>query len=277
MRRILVTGSAGFIGRAVRAELVTRGDVAVPFDAPLDVRHRATVEAMTSDVDAVIHLAGRLGTSETFGAERDAADVNIIGALTVADACARWGIPMVQIGTGHKGQPNPYAVTKGCVEDLLLGRAKVAGQRVAVVRAFHAYGPGQKAFPPHGPGHVRKIIPSFVCRALTGMPLEVNGLGNNVIDLVHVDDVARVLVDAIDGPYGTVLQAGTGVGMRVNEVAAAVIDLCGSASTVVHLPTRDGEPEGAVVVATAPLCPDHPFPWGMAETVDHYREVVARA
>jgi len=275
VRRVLVTGSAGFIGAAVRAELVSRGDVPVPFDAPLDVRHRPTVEAATAEVDAVINLAGRLGTSETFGAERDAADVNITGALVVADACYRWGVPMVQIGTGHKGQPNPYAVTKGCAEDLLLGRVGNTGQPVAVVRAFHAYGPGQKAFPPHGPGHVRKIMPSFICRALTGMPLEINGSGGNVIDLVYVDDVARVLVDAIDGPYGTVIEAGTGVGMRVLDVAREVIHLCRSSSTIEHLPVRDGEPDGAVVVARDPLCADHPFPFGWAETVEHYRRLVA--
>lgn len=268
--RVLVTGSAGFIGQAVGRELTRRGHTMTPFDRPRDdVRDSVSVKRAMSGSDAVIHLAGRLGTSETFGDEYATAEVNILAALAVADAANDAGVPMVWIGTGHKGQPNPYAITKGVTEDLLLARGNVA-----VVRAFHAYGPGQKAFPPHGVSTVRKIMPSFVCRALTGMPLEINGDGGNIIDLVYVDDVARVLVDAIDGPRGVVLQAGTGVGMTVLEVAQQVINLTRSSSTVVHIDSRRGEPDGAVVVATDPLCKDHPFPHGMGETIAYYSAAV---
>ena len=47
-------------------------------------------------------------------------------------------------------------------------------------------------------------MPSFICRALSGMPLQVHGDGSNVIDLIHVDEVARILVDALDAPTGVV-------------------------------------------------------------------------
>lgn len=262
---VLVTGGSGFIGKAVLRNLAERGDRGFAFDSPLDVRDAHQVANNLPGIDAVIHLAGRLGTSETFGVEHETADVNILGALTVADQCARRGLPMVWIGTGHYGQPNPYAITKGCAQDLLLARGNVA-----VVKAYHAYGPGQKSYPPHGKSLVRKIIPSFVNRALSGMPIEINGNGSNVIDLVHVDEVARVLVDAIDGPTGVVLEAGTGRGMTVREVAEQVRDLCGSDSPIVHHPMRAGEPEGAIVVAANPLCDDRPFPFGMAQTIDYY-------
>jgi UDP-glucose 4-epimerase len=263
--RVLVTGGSGFIGKAVLRNLSERGHFGATFDTPLDVRDALQVSNNLTGIDAVIHLAGRLGTSETFGVEYETADVNILGALTVADQCARRGIPMVWIGTGHKGQPNPYAITKGAAEDLLLARGNVA-----VVRAFHAYGPEQKSYPPHGASKVRKIIPSFVNRALTGMDLEINGDGSNVIDLIHVDEVARVLVDAIYGPTGVVLEAGTGVPMTVRETAEEVLRLTGSLSQIVHKPMRAGEPEGAVVVAREPLS-DKPFPYGMAETIAYYQ------
>lgn len=266
--RVLVTGGSGFIGRAVARELDARDIGHVTFDRPLDVRDSHQLSNNLTGITGVIHLAGALGTSELFGHERDAADVNILGALAVADACRARRIPMVWIGTGHKGQPNVYAITKACAEDLLLCAYP---DTATVVRAYHAYGPGQASYPPHGKGHVRKIMPSFVNRALTGMPLEIHGDGSNVIDLIHVDEVARILVDAIDGPTGVVLEAGTGVGMDVRSVAESVIKMIGSDSEIVHLPMRPGEPEGAVVVASEPLS-DKPFPYGMAATIDYYAQ-----
>ena len=277
---VLVTGSAGFIGTYVRDALHRDGHAMIPFDGERDVRdQRAIAKAIEDDgVEAVINLAGVLGTAETFGdGERLAADVNVVGAVTIFDAAAKAGIPVVQIGTGHKGQPNPYAITKGAAEDLALARAQWKGERIAVVRAYHAYGAGQKTFPPHGHSRVRKIIPSFICRALTGMPLEVNGDGTQLIDLVHVADVADVLVAAIGGPYGAapygqVIDAGTGKATSVYAAATEVINRCGSLSPIVHLPMRDGEPEGATVVARFPECAAHLWPWKLTETIEAYRE-----
>jgi UDP-glucose 4-epimerase len=47
------------------------------------------------------------------------------------------------------------------------------GSRVNVVRAVNAYGPRQLAAAPFGPGKVRKTTPALVCRALSGMPVEL--------------------------------------------------------------------------------------------------------
>lgn len=274
--RVLVTGGGGFIGSAVRRLLEANGDEMVTFDHVdgNDVMNKAQLLGATHEIDAVINLAGRLGTSETFGHEYPTAEVNILGAINVADVCRTRGIPLVQIGTGHKGQPNPYAITKACAEELLIARAQETGQQISVVRAYHAYGPGQKPFPPHGKSTVRKIMPSFICRALTGMPIEVNDSGEQVIDLIHVDEVARILVKAISGPYGYVLEAGTGHGVTVNRAALDVIDFCQSKSTIIHIPKRAGEPVDAVVIAEIPES-DKLWPWGLDNTVDYYRKIVS--
>lgn len=270
--RVLVTGAHGFIGRHVAAALQARGVEVVAFDQPNDIRNRDAVHAAVEGVDGVINLAGVLGTAETIGAERNAADVNILGALNILDAARH--LPVVQIATGHEGQPNPYAITKRCATDLALARARWTGQPVTVVRAYHVYGPGQKMCPPHGTSPVRKIVPSFVARALTGMRLEVNGSGQQLIDLVHVGDVARVLVDALGGPYGEVVEAGTGKPTTVLQAARDIIDNVGADVPVVHLPMRSGEPDDAEVVASDPAC-HSPWPYLLDETVDWYRGQLA--
>lgn len=266
-----MTGSAGFIGRRVCDRLRQVGHEPIGFDHPSDVRDPAALHLAlsTRGVGAVINLAGVLGTTETFRNDARAVDVNVCGAVNVFDAAWAADVPVVQIGTGHKGQPNPYAITKAAAEDLGLARARYRGERITVVRAFHAYGPGQKMCPPHGPGVV-KIVPSFVCRALAGMDLEVYGTGEQLVDLVHVDDVAVTLVDGLRAPSGTVLEAGTGKPTSVLDAARTVIEACGSRSRVVHVPPRVGEPEGAVVVASDPTCPN-PWPYRLTEVVDWYR------
>lgn len=266
---VLITGADGFIGSHTMLEVAKRGHNSIPFDLPVDsILDVENLERAVGRADAVINLAGVLGTSETFGSERNVAEVNILGALNVAAACRDAGIPMVQVGTGHRGQPNPYAITKACAEDLIMESAVDAN----LVRAYHAYGPGQTPVAPHGASEVRKIIPTFVCRALTNMPLEINGSGQQYIDLVYAREVARVVVNALSEPFGRTLEAGTGQGITVNEVAEYVQQNVAPVD-IVHIPMRQGEPEDTVVVARKPEC-ENAFPYKMEGTIDYYRNLL---
>lgn len=272
--KVLVTGSSGFIGTAVSAELKARGHEMIAFDKPRDVRGPITG---CGSADAIINLAGMLGTPELFGSERKAAEVNILGALNVYDVAADLDIPVVQIGTGHKGQPNPYAITKGCAEDLGLARAQWLGEKISVVRAYHVYGPGQAVGPPHGKASVHKFFPTFACRVLTGMPVELCGSGQQLIDPVHVSDTARVLVDAIAGPYGELAEAGTGVPVTVSQVALDIMSLTSAWTGLRLTEPRAGEPLNARVVAETPLCSDHPWPYLVPEAIEWYRQWLVTA
>jgi nucleoside-diphosphate-sugar epimerase len=277
--KVLVTGAEGWIGSRTVAELTARGHEVFGTsrygrDAyTLDVCDRAAVTAMVSRFRParIVNLAGILGTAELAGREHAAAAVNILGAINVLDAAAHTGAHVVHIGTGHKGQPNTYAITKAAAEDLALARRHPA---VTIVRAYHTYGPGQAAPPPCGTATVRKIVPSFVCRALTNQPLQIFGDGSNVIDLVHVEDVAAVLADAVEhGKPGQTWEAGTGQPLTVQQVAEDVIRATHSDAPIVHCDARSGEPVGAQVVASWPRCPAS-WPDRLPETIEHYRRLV---
>lgn len=127
---------------------------------------------------------------------------------------------------------------------------------MTVVRALNAYGPRQTAAAPFGPSKVRKIMPSFICRALTGQDIEVYGDGTQIMDMVYVGDVARVLVNALEvtsqsGAIRDVLEAGSGNPTTVNDIAVAVIEQVeechGVRVGITHLPMRSGEDERSVV------------------------------
>lgn len=284
---ILVTGSRGFIGRAVCAEIELREHTWAGFDLPWDdVSAERAFDHLAGDTfHGIINLAGRLGTEELFGAEAVAAQANIIGAINVYDFAAAHQIPVVQIGTGHKGQPNPYAITKACAEDLGLARARWCGEKIIVVRAYHVYGPGQTPGPPYGMASVHKFFPTFACQALNREPLDLCGGGGQLIDPVSVYDVAELLVDALDFEPGVVYQAGNGKPVTVRQVAGDIRDVAvkmdGPKPTFAHTvpvlrdaPGRPGEPMGAEVVAQTPMC-QNPWPYRLEETVAWYRDFLA--
>lgn len=252
--RVLVTGGNGFIGRHTVDMLYKAGHEPVVFDRQGtylgDVRDRHAVCDAASHADGIIHLAGILGTQETIGNPFPAAETNILGALNIFEAAAQYDLPTVNIAVGNWFEQNTYSISKTCAERFAFMFNTYRDTRIAVVRALNAYGPGQVPALPYGPSKVRKIIPAFVCRALAGRPIEIYGDGNQVMDMVHVTDVARALIAALTedhGQYVTPFEVGTGRRTTVNDIARAVIDVVGEGE-IVHLPMRPGETPGVEVV-----------------------------
>lgn len=112
-------------------------------------------------------------------------------------------------------------------------------------------------FASHNSSKVRKILPSFTCRALTGTPLEVYGDGKQVSDCVYVADVASAFVTALEhtvasGPLEKPAEVGPVESCTVNDVARLVSRFAAEATgrseaEITHLPMRPGEVPGAVV------------------------------
>lgn len=275
MRDVLVTGGNGFIGQYVVEHLVDKGyNVAVldrmavfhgkpnvPEGARRayfgDIKDSTLVSEAVSHIDGVIHLAGVLGTQETIENPRPAAETNILGGLNVIEACAQYDVPLVNIAVGNYWMNNTYSITKSTIERFVKMTAKYRGKVMASVRALNAYGPRQVPVPPYGPSRVRKIMPSFICRALTGEPIEIYGDGMQVMDMIHVRDVARILVATLEKldrgeVFEETVEAGTGRHTTVNDIAALIVDAVksyGVEGRITHLPMRPGEDERSIVVA----------------------------
>jgi nucleoside-diphosphate-sugar epimerase len=105
---------------------------------------------------------------------------------------------------------------------------------VRVLRWLNVYGPGQKAHP------VRKAVPIMILQALHGRPIEVYGSGEQPVDLVYVDDLARVTVAYMQLESTGCETSDTGLTIRltVNELAELIRRLTDSRSKIVHLPMR---------------------------------------
>jgi len=283
MKKILVTGCYGFLaGHLIQvlkekkyevvglARHIPHNHVPYPDYVYLgDMRDKELVEKAVSSSDGVIHIAGILGTQETVNNPYPSVEVNVMGALNVLEACRIWKIPVVQIAVGNHWEQNSYSITKTCAERFAIMYAREHGVRVNIVRALNAYGERQKAKP------VRKIIASFITRALNNEPIQIYGDGEQLMDMVHVRDVASVLLKVLENEttYGNVYEAGTGTALTVNEIAQTIINACGSTSALEHLPMRPGESVHAVVKAENPYPHNYiPFKEGIQKTIRWYEK-----
>lgn len=264
MSTVLLTGAAGFIGRHVAARLRADGRDVLALDRVGrtiagcetvlgDVRDATAVTEAMAHADAWIHLAGVLGTAEAVANPRPAAETNILGGLNVLEAAAQYGLPGVNIAVGNHFEHNTYSITKSSVERFCDMYRRHRGLPVTCVRALNAYGPGQSVAAPYGPSKVRKIMPSFAMRALSGDPIQIYGDGQQIMDMVYVEDVADIMVRALrhteaSGGYDGVIDAGTGRRTTVEDIAKAVVAEVGSGH-IEYLPMRAGETPGAIVVA----------------------------
>jgi UDP-glucose 4-epimerase len=233
--RIAVTGGAGFFGRATITAAEAAGHEAWSFDRELGDDVLGSLDKLDG-ADAVIHLAGVLGTSELFDMPETALDVNVKGTLRVLEWCREHGARYIGVSMPDPF-PSVYTATKVAARRLATAWHHAYGLPVSTVRAFNGYGPHQH----HGPGHPQKILPTFARAAWEGRPLPIWGDGTQAMDLVHADDVGRMLIEACAHGDDATLDAGTGVPVTVNDLATFVLDVTGSTAGVEHLPMRPGE------------------------------------
>lgn len=252
---IVVTGSAGFIGRALVAALAERGPVvgidrlpqpAVPGLSPItadlldgDPRVRAALAGAAQ----VYHLAGCPDVRDARPdiAERRYRD-NVLATGTVL-AAVPLDVPLLVTssssvyGGTRAGRPSAehhrvrpqggYASSKVVVEHLCTARAH-AGGRVAVVRPFTVAGEGQR------PG---MAVAQWVAAVREGRPVRVFGSPARSRDLTDVREAVRALC-----ALGELLAAGTGIGtvnlgtgraVRLDEIVAAVGRVLGRPAPIV--------------------------------------------
>ena len=305
--KVLVTGGAGFIGRYVVEALMERGHDPVILDhynrqehypCPFivaDVTDDKQVTEAMAHVDSWIHLAAVLGTQETIQNPRPSAYANLMGGLNMLEAAAQYDTPGVYIGVGNHWMNNPYSISKTMVERYIKMYNKERGTKVNIVRAMNAYGPRQRPVAPWGTSKVRKITPSFICRALSGQKIQIYGDGKQISDMIYVTDVAKALVIALEKAYlGTVFEEAVEIGPEehntVNDIAKLIINIVAERPTsqfmfgpehyIEHLPMRPGEiPNSMVIAETGTLSwvdmkPDNlvKLKDGLRRTVEYYAQ-----
>jgi UDP-glucose 4-epimerase len=266
--RALVTGGAGFIGSHITDALLDAGHTVTVID-DLSRGRRAQVPSgahfveldITSDdlaaavaeakPEVVFHHAAQIDVRESVRDPLHDADVNVVGTVNVLRAAVDAGTRRVVFASSggaiygntdaiptpetHACLPeSPYGTAKLCAEAYGGTFSRQAGLEFVALRYANVYGPRQD---PHGEAGVVAI---FALRLLGGNPPVINGDGTQTRDYVHVRDVVRANLAAIDGEPG-LYNIGTGVETDVNTLYRMLAVAGAVDGDAVHGPAKPGE------------------------------------
>lgn len=258
-KTVFFTGGAGFIGmhvvpmllekgykvrlfdnmfrgdRDAVAELVNTGNVEL---IDQDVRYGGAVHAAMKGCDYVIHFAA-VSINKSQSDPYESMEINTIGEHNVFAAAADLGVKRLVFASSASvyGEPEklpmheddrlqpmtPYCISKRTGEDLLGYYERTKGLSWIALRFFNVYGEGQKTT-----AYYTSVINHFVNRLKSGQPPVIDGEGKQSMDFIHVRDIARATVLALESERANMpINVGTGIDTTVARLAEILIDAVG--------------------------------------------------
>lgn len=261
--KVLLTGITGLVGGSVARHLRSAGHEVIGLSRrSAGDSHAQCVQAdlgaegfleevvrASPPCDQIVHAAACLDKGLTLPA---ISIVNCLGIQQIAALSVRWGnAPVIYISSLYViGTPravpideqHPAAPTTSYHASKLFGEhimaaASKAGVPTTSLRLTAPVGP---AMPPN------RILPTFVRRAMAGLPIELAGQGTRRQDYVDVGDVAAAVAQCLSRPLmGEVLNIGSGKSVSNLELARSCIEVCRSNSDIRFSGRVDAE-EGLV-------------------------------
>ncbi len=255
MRKILVTGGAGFIGsNFVRHVVATTGDHVTVLDkltyaasrealddlpadrAALvvgDIADPAVVEPLVAQADVVVHYAAESHNDNSLSDPGPFVQTNLVGTFVLLEAARKHDVRFHHISTDEvygdlelddpgrftettPYQPSsPYSASKAGSDHLVRAWVRSFGVRATISNCSNNYGPWQ---------HVEKFIPRQITELIDGRRPRVYGDGLNVRDWIHTDDHSSAVLAIVEqGQIGETYLIGAD-GERSNiEVVRALL------------------------------------------------------
>lgn len=274
MKRVLVTGGAGFLGSHLCARLLERGDDVLCVDnyftgSKTNIVHmlgHPRFEAMRYDVtfplyvevDEIYNLACPASPMHYQHDPVQTTKTSVHGAINMLGLAKRLGARILQASTSevygdpevhpqiefYWGRVNPigmrscYDEGKRCAETLFFDYWRQHRLRIKVVRIFNTYGPAM--LPNDG-----RVISNFIVQALKGQDITIYGEGTQTRSFCYVDDLIEAMIrmmatgDEVTGP----INVGNPIEHSMIEIAQKVLAITGSRSQLVKRPLPADDPK----------------------------------
>ena len=311
--KALVTGGAGFIGSHLVDALVASGREVRVIDNLASGEQRLSflesagvcldrVDIRDPECSALIdsfapneiyHLAAQMDVRRSVSDPIYDADVNVLGTLRVLEGARRVGARVVSASSGGciygevdpdrlpadentpKNPDSPYGITKFVMEEYLRFYRTSYGLQYVNLALGNVFGPRQDPFGEAG------VVAMFTLRMIDGRRCSIYGDGEQTRDFVYVGDVVEAFLAAAGSGDGETINIGTGLQTSVNQLYAALAEICGVDEAALYEPARPGELQrssldNAKARALLGWAPKVELTDGLARTVDFIRSQVGR-
>ena len=309
LKRILVTGGAGFLGSHLCERLVERGHDVICLDnfftsqksnvahllgAPNFelVRHDITLPIFL-EVDEIYNLACPAAPGHYQYNPIKTMKTSVMGAINVLGMAKRCRAKILQASTSevygdpevhpqpesYRGSVNPigpracYDEGKRAAETLFMDYHRMNRINVRIVRIFNTYGPRMHPFD-------GRVISNFIRQALSGEDITIFGAGHQTRSFCYRDEMIEGILRMMDGPDDFIgpVNLGNPEEFSIKELAELVVEMTGSASKLVYEPLPADDPtqrQPDIALARKKLGwePTVPLRKGLAETIEWFKSI----
>lgn len=279
VQRILVTGGAGFIGsnfvaltrakfpdaRVVVLDSLTYAANPNGLAAPLvvgSITDEALVDSLVAESDLVVNFAAESHNDNSLRDPMAFVHTNIVGTVTLAQACVRHGVRLhhistdevfgdLELGSPEKFHPDtpycpssPYSASKASSDHFVRAFVRSFGLKATISNCSNNYGPRQ---------HPEKFIPRQILQLIHGQPPRLYGSGEQVRDWIHVADHNEAVWAIIErGTIGETYLIGADGERSNRQVVADLLQIFGKPEGfLVHVTDRPGHDQRYAIDATS--------------------------
>ncbi|TVQ60385.1 MAG: SDR family oxidoreductase [Phycisphaerales bacterium] len=273
MKRILVTGGAGFLGSHLCDRLVAGGHDVICLDNFFTsqksnvahllgnpnfelIRHDVT-QSIWLEVDEIYNLACPAAPGHYQYNPIKTMKTSVMGAINVLGMAKRCNAKVLQASTSeiygdpevhpqpesYKGSVNTlgpracYDEGKRAAETLFMDYHRSNGVNVRIVRIFNTYGPRMHPFD-------GRVVSNFIRQAMRGEDITIFGDGSQTRSFCYVSDLVDGIMRMMDGPDSFIgpVNLGNPDEFTIKQLAEQVIERTGSKSKLVHRPLPADDP-----------------------------------
>ena len=309
LKRVLITGGAGFLGSHLCQRLVEQGHDVICLDNfftsqksnVADLLSRPNFELIRHDITLPIYLE----VDEIYNLACPAAPghyqynpiktmkTSVMGAINVLGMAKRCRAKVLQASTSevygdpevhpqpetYRGSVNPigpracYDEGKRAAETLFFDYYRSNGVNMRIVRIFNTYGPRMHPFD-------GRVISNFIRQALQGEQITIFGDGSQTRSFCYRDDLVEGIIRMMNGPDDFVgpVNLGNPGEFTILELAELILELTGSSSKLTYEPLPADDPtqrQPDITLAAERLAwePTVPLRDGLAKTIEWFQSI----